>query len=317
MKKLLIALLFISNVAFSQPVYNFQLPRAFGSNPDEYGLYGDLDNSTFKYLWLAKRLDYLELPTDSLYFTGSPFSSAGILTIDGTGRVGRVTNNFLTGESQTLGGSNRTITLTGGGSRTLPLTHWDSIPGKPVSVTGSYNDLTDKPEIDAIPIGTVISGIWASAPDGYLLLRGGTIGDGTSGASVFANPLMEDLFLLLWNSFADSEAPVSGGRGVSAADDWSAHKTIQLPDSRQRFILGKATSGTGTTLGGTGGTIDHVHTVDPPNTTSTASPNINNVTLLALGSAATPSHTHDVNISQFNSGTNNPPFLSLNFAIKY
>lgn len=177
--------------------------------------------------------------------------------------------------------------------------------------------LASFPEIDAIPVGAVVSGIWSSAPDGYLLLRGGTIGDATSGATVFANELMEDLFICLWEHLADSEAPVSGGRGVSASADWAAHKTITLPDSRQKFILGKATSGTGTTLGGTGGSIDHVHTVDPPNTTSSESANINNVTLLALGSAASPSHTHDVNINQFNSGVNNPPFISLNFAIKY
>lgn len=92
--------------------------------------------------------------------------------------------------------------------------------------------------------------------------------------------------------------------------------TFNVPDVRQKFIMGVAASGTGSTLGATGGTIDHVHSVDPPNTTSTAAPNITNVTLLALGSAAQPSHTHDVNIAAFNSASANPPFLAIRWIIK-
>jgi microcystin-dependent protein len=38
--------------------------------------------------------------------------------------------------------------------------------------------------------------------------------------------------------------------------------TFNLPDLRQRFPLGKAASGTGATLGGTGGAIDHIHNLD-------------------------------------------------------
>lgn len=38
--------------------------------------------------------------------------------------------------------------------------------------------------------------------------------------------------------------------------------TFNLPDLRQRFPLGKAAAGTGATLGGTGGSIDHVHDLD-------------------------------------------------------
>ena len=36
--------------------------------------------------------------------------------------------------------------------------------------------------------------------------------------------------------------------------------TFNVPDARQRFSLGKAASGTGSTLGATGGAIDHTHT---------------------------------------------------------
>lgn len=40
--------------------------------------------------------------------------------------------------------------------------------------------------------------------------------------------------------------------------------TFNVPNMQQRFPLGKATSGTGATLGATGGTIDHVHSLDTP-----------------------------------------------------
>src|SRR5258708_1610023 len=43
---------------------------------------------------------------------------------------------------------------------------------------------------------------------------------------------------LLWNSWADAQAPVSSGRGASAAADFAAHKTITLPDLRGRVVAG-------------------------------------------------------------------------------
>lgn len=91
--------------------------------------------------------------------------------------------------------------------------------------------------------------------------------------------------------------------------------TFNIPDLRQKFILGKAASGTGSTLGGTGGTIDHLHTVDPPITT-TSVPSTDVAALGLTGSVASPNHTHTVDIPVFNSGTANPPFLVTVFMIK-
>lgn len=159
---------------------------------------------------------------------------------------------------------------------------------KPASVMGNGRWLRLP---DPIPSGTISMYSGTSAPTGYLMCDGAAISR-TTYASLFA--------------------VVSTTYG---AGDGST--TFNLPDLRQRFPIGVAASGTGSILGGTGGAIDHLHAVDPPNTTSTASTNINNVTLLALGSASSPSHTHDVNIPQFDSGTANPPFIALNFIIKY
>lgn len=110
-------------------------------------------------------------------------------------------------------------------------------------------------------IGDVKSNFSTTAPTGYLPLAGGTIGNAASTGSVRANADTVQLFTLLWNNLADAQAPVSSGRGANAAADYAANKTITLPDMRQRVPMGKAASGTGSTLGGTGGAIDHTHSV--------------------------------------------------------
>lgn len=133
-----------------------------------------------------------------------------------------------------------------------------------------------KAQIDALsasslPTGFATPYVGATAPTGWVFLDGETIGDASSGATERANADCEDLFTLLWNSMADTEAPVSGGRGASAAADWAAHKTITLPDARGRVIaapddLGgsaasRLTSGgsgvDGATLGASGGSETH------------------------------------------------------------
>lgn len=66
-------------------------------------------------------------------------------------------------------------------------------------------------------------------------------------------------------------------------------------------------SGTGSTLGSTGGTIDHSHgsplTAGAPSATVAA-------TILAGGAAST-THTHSVTIPPAN-----PPFIAINFLMK-
>lgn len=121
-----------------------------------------------------------------------------------------------------------------------------------------------------IPTGTVFDYVGATAPSGYLLLSGLTIGDASSAGTARANADTETLFTLLWNSMANAEAAVSTGRGANAAADFAAHKTIALPDARGRTIAGKDNMGgttasrltssggiVGTTLGIAGGTETH------------------------------------------------------------
>lgn len=85
-----------------------------------------------------------------------------------------------------------------------------------------------------------------AADPGWVLADDGTIGDAGSGATNRANADTEALFTLLWDNIADAYAPVSGGRGASAAADWAAAKNIQLGTVVGR-ALGIAGAGSGLT----------------------------------------------------------------------
>ncbi len=105
--------------------------------------------------------------------------------------------------------------------------------------------------------------------DGFVRGNGRTIGSATSGASERANLDCQALFEYLWNT--DGNLSVSAGRGASANADWTANKTIALPDWRGRALAflddmgnsaagrltaaywGVATGSLGTTLGAAGG----------------------------------------------------------------
>jgi microcystin-dependent protein len=130
-----------------------------------------------------------------------------------------------------------------------------------------------------IPTGCVQTYLGLTAPSGWLLCAGTTIGDGSSGASERANADCESLFLLLWASMADAQAPVSGGRGASAAADWSAHKRITLPDLR-----GRAVAGLDADIGGVSGLLTSI--------TATTMGNSGGAETVTLTSSSTPAHSH-------------------------
>ena len=177
----------------------------------------------------------------------------------------------------------------------------------------NYNTLVNLPIIPAaIPSGAMLMWGTASAPSGWLLC------DGTAVSRTGGNAT---LFGVIGTTFG--------------AGDGST--TFNLPDYRQKFPLGKAASGTGSTLAGTGGSIDHVHSVDPASTSTssdgshnhggaTGTPSSTVAATNLTGSAASTNHTHSistdgahthtVDIAAFNSGTANPPFLAINYIIK-
>lgn len=85
----------------------------------------------------------------------------------------------------------------------------------------------------------------SAADTGWVLMNDGSIGKGSSSATTRANDDTEALFILLWNNVIDAWAPVSGGRGVDAATDFAAGKTITLPRALGRAL---ASAGAGATL---------------------------------------------------------------------
>jgi len=85
------------------------------------------------------------------------------------------------------------------------------------------------------PVGSIQMFGAATAPAGWLLCDGAAVSRTTYGR----------LFAIVGVTF---------GIGDGAT-------TFNLPDMRQRFPIGKAASGTGSTLGGSGGNIDHTHSV--------------------------------------------------------
>jgi len=90
-----------------------------------------------------------------------------------------------------------------------------------------------------------------TADVGWVLMNDGTIGDASSSATSRANADCQALFTLLWTNITDTYAPVSGGRGASAAADWGAHKTIALTRQCGRALVIQGT-GSGLTFRGLG-----------------------------------------------------------------
>ena len=86
----------------------------------------------------------------------------------------------------------------------------------------------------------------AVADTGWVLCDDKSIGDATSGATGRANADTSALFTLLWTNIIDTWAPVSTGRGASAAADFAAHKTLTLPRTLGR-ALGVFGTGSGLT----------------------------------------------------------------------
>lgn len=97
-------------------------------------------------------------------------------------------------------------------------------------------DFVSHDEIDAVTCsprtGHLVYGLDAAPPLGYLAMNDTSIGSSGSGATT-AGDYTFPLYNLIWNatnspSFAQAYAPVTGGRGTSAINDFGAGKPMQL-----------------------------------------------------------------------------------------
>lgn len=145
------------------------------------------------------------------------------------------------------------------------------IDGSAVNTSHDYKLSTIRTGEKVLAVGDVKMILGATAPTGWLLMKGLTIGDGTSGATARANADQADLFAYIWDNIANTEAPIydSAGaastRGASAAADFAAHKRLLIPDASGRIpVMYKSADGDFGTLGKAAGAktydVSHLHT---------------------------------------------------------
>jgi hypothetical protein len=141
--------------------------------------------------------------------------------------------------------------------------------------------------------GIIQLGIFSSTPTGWISFNDGTIGNASSGASNRANADTLDLFTVLWNAISNTYCPVSSGRGVSAATDFAANKTIQLPRACGR-IIGQCGAGSGLTVRALGEYLG----------TET----------VTLSTSQIPAHTHSTPLAAGHDGSQNGSGFTMNIA---
>lgn len=170
-------------------------------------------------------------------FTGSLSGNATITFPAFRGLA--VISNGCTGGSLVCGSGGTTVTVGAGDTATAWSDGTDFKAAAPTAGVWSTGDTK-------ITLKTV-------ADAGWVMFNDGNIGDASSGATTRANADTSALFALLWNNTANADCAVSTGRGVSAAADFAAHKTIALPK-----VLGRALAVAGAGSGLTSRALAHV-----------------------------------------------------------
>ena len=132
-----------------------------------------------------------------------------------------------------------------------------------------------------IPTGVILPYGATTSPTGWVRCNARTIGNASSSATERANAATETLFTFLWTNYGDTVCAVSSGRGVSAAADYAANKTIALPDLRGRGLFGLDDMGNSA--------ASRLGSVITSQTTNGASGGSETVTLTE---SQMPSHTH-------------------------
>ena len=151
------------------------------------------------------------------------------------------TVNLVVSNTATVGNLSVTGTLTGNGVALTTLNASNlgvgTVPTARLG-TGTANSTTylagngTWSATPAVPVGTILMTAASTADSGYLLCDGTPVSKTT----------YSGLFSRIGTAYGTSN---------------TTHFT--LPDLRQRFPLGQAASGTGSTLGASGGNIDHTH----------------------------------------------------------
>lgn len=179
----------------------------------------------------------------------------------------------------------------------------DSSPNpkdRKVSLADIAAAITPTIRASVTPTGMIVPFVGDTAPTGWILASGRTIGSAGSGATGLANASAEALFTILWTDYINTDYPIEDqdgnptARGASAAADFAAAKRIPLPDYRGRVLIGRdnmgGTSANRITAGGCGINGDQVGAFGGAQST-----------ILTIDQI--PSHTHNVDVPSDGGGT--------------
>lgn len=128
----------------------------------------------------------------------------------------------------------------------------------------TYDDI--EPIIDGFRTGDIRISLNGFSPFGWVPMNDGTIGSASSGATTRANIDTFQLYQTIWNRVSNTFAPVTGGRGGSAAADFVANKAMALTKQLGRDLasIGIPSSGgtaTNWALGQTDGQEESTMTI--------------------------------------------------------
>lgn len=254
---------------------------------------------------------------DASDFTEASFTGYSAQNVTNTGW------SFVQGNPTTATGPTKTFTRSSTGTAQNiygyyftavsdgDLAWFEQFPG-PISIEFEDDAIAITPRLtlddtrgNAVEPGTITMTGRSSAPTGWLLCQGQAVSRST----------YADLFAAIGTAYGNGDGST----------------TFNLPDLQQRFPLGKAASGTGASLGDTGGAIDHVH--DLQNTSAHAKiswsgtagwqvrQNVpsytSNITHTVSGSAVdSTSRTFGAQLGG-DTDSSNPPFQVVNYMIKF
>lgn len=168
------------------------------------------------------------------------------------------------------------------------------------------------------PTGLMQSYMGLTAPAGWVLADGGSIGNAASGATNRANADTEALFTLIYNSMADPQAPVSGGRGAGAAADFALNKNITIPDLRGKSAFGRG--GVKPAIQGDSGGLEDVTLtipeIPPHDHDFTAAISSSNLDAGPFPATILSGTTQTTMTGGGNAHENMPPWVSVSYVIK-
>lgn len=195
-----------------------------------------------------KRLQDESLKKTTLTTSDSGATYTGAMDVPGLGYVTGLIYSMTISVSNI--GTAPTIALDGLSAVTVVLDGGAALAAKQLPLNGLYeydgtNFIVLNPLTPGWSTGDVKITLKTVADTGWVMMNDGTIGNATSSATARANADTSALFTLLWNNTADADCAVSTGRGVSAAADYAASKTIAIPKSLGRAL---AISGAGAGL---------------------------------------------------------------------